>query len=343
MSRAIGGFFPLEDISQPLVNNYLSAWHVTPDNTLAFHNLRSALLHLLNHFQPEKVWLPAYICQAVVDAVERSRVEFAYYPITATLSPDVEFLQNVINGGDAILGVDYFGRSPSEDFLTLVNLRVDVTWIEDRAQALATGQSPWGDFILYSPRKILGVPDGGLLVSRGKSLGRPSLRPTDSEEFLQPYRMRQQDVNEVNNDIWYARFLEEEALMDAGVVGMSELTKNILLCSDPQAHGEQRRRNFEVLANSELASYGLVDDWDKLTIPMGFPIRVPAAGRLVQQLAQHRIFLPRYWPDLPANRDVFEFEQSLAASVVLLPVDHRYGETHMQTLISEVTKVLKQL
>lgn len=338
----MGGFFPLEDVSKPRPHNYITAWHITPENTLAFHNLRSALLHLLTHFQPQKIWLPAYICQAVADAVECSQSELAYYPITVTLSPDVEFLQNAMADGDAVLGVDYFGRPPSDDFLNLVNRRTDIMWIEDCAQAMATGRPPWGDYLLYSPRKLLGVPDGGLLVSRSRALEWPNLRPPETENFLQPYRMRQQDVNEVDNDVWYARFLEEEALMVSGLVEMSEITKNILLSSDPVAHGERRRKNFEVLSVSELKSFALITEWDVNTIPMGFPIGVADPGHVVKQLARRRIFLPRYWPDLPANLLGFDYERSLAASVLLLPVDHRYDETHMQTLISEVMKVLKE-
>ncbi len=337
MTKAIGGFFPLEDWSEHTNNNWFSLWGLTADNSYFFHNLRSAFWHLLIQLKPSRVWLPAYICDVMEQSVTMAGMELSFYPINETLSPDSIYLAEHLQAGECVLAVNYFGKPPDEPFRDLVRARTDVFWCEDSAQALSTGIEPWGDYVLYSPRKLMGVPDGGILRNCSKGVRAPSLRPLPDERYLLASRQRKNDLDETNNDEWYSNFVAYESQMQPDSLEMSEITSKLLQGTDPAAHIKQRQDNFETL-RSLLKGVGLFDAYDLEFAPMGYALKVDDAQGLVNALAAKRMFVPRYWPNLPKGvSDSFCFESELSDSVVLLPVDQRYSSSEMRALAHEVS------
>lgn len=153
----IGGFFQLElTPATTSGKNFFDHWSITQLNHVCLHNARSCLHYLLQTQHVKKIWLPAYICQDLVAAVNNTSAALHFYPLTEELSPRVEFLHQFVQAGDFVLAVDYFGHKPAEDFLQFINLRRDIHWIEDRAQALSPALHTWGDWVIYSPRKLVG-------------------------------------------------------------------------------------------------------------------------------------------------------------------------------------------
>ncbi len=339
MSRAIGGFFPLAPGGEASSNNYLSLWDVDLKNSLFFHNLRSAFWYLLTSAKPRKIWLPAYICPAMNQAAVKSGTTTEFYPINENLSPDVSFLESRLESGEGVVAVDYFGRNPGEGFLQLVKETNDIIWIEDRAQALNPSDHTWGDYILYSPRKLIGVPDGGILVSNSGELPSPANETLQTSRFVEAYRLRQQDLDEENNDKWYSIFSQYETEMVPGLLAMSDISMNILSSTDPNPHIRQRSENYEVLFET-LEDIALFKKATDSFTPLGFPIKVSNCMAIAAQLASRRIFVPRYWPELPSEVREFGFEHSLAESVLVLPCDHRYGDAEMLTIARSVKELL---
>ena len=72
-------------------------------------------------------------------------------------------------------------------------------------------------------------------------------------------------------------------------------------------------------------------------VPLCYPLLLKTGKRLRENLIAKRVFTPKYWPNVNALND---FEQSLIDNVVHLPIDHRYGSTHMNHLINLVNKLL---
>ncbi|HXQ46960.1 MAG TPA: hypothetical protein VN806_10110, partial [Caulobacteraceae bacterium] len=108
--------------------------------------------------------------------------------------------------------------------LELVASRPDVLWIEDRAQAMDTGASDWGDVALYSPRKLVGVGDGGLLI------GDEPLPPPFGRASPSPVAQmrRALDPRGRRPDRWFPAFQDQEGRfgVDCGV--MSPATRRVL-------------------------------------------------------------------------------------------------------------------
>ena len=72
---------------------------------------------------------------------------------------------------------------------------------------------------------------------------------------------------------------------------------------------------------------------------MVFPIRTAKGRRdaLRRQLMAQRVFWPVHW-SLPREIGVSEFSESheLSSRILGLPIDQRYGEEDMQTLVDRL-------
>jgi hypothetical protein len=339
MARPIGGFLPLRiPASAPPSHSVFSLWIGQTAEAWLLHNARSALHTLWNTLSPPRVWLPAYVCREVAAAVPL-HVESRYYPLRGGLLPDIEFLALHVQNGDHVLAIDYFGRPASPDFLSLVHARPDVGWIEDRAHALDAANIAWGDWLLYSPRKLFGVPDGGILVSRQKPLWPITpARPTDFS-FALPSLERFEDCDETENERWYASYVRVEAAMGIGLQAMSLLSRAALTASDPVADREVRRSNYQLL-HRRLGEWSFFTNPEISFAPLGFPLRVKSAETLCDALSRKRIFAARHWRSLPSDAAIFASEHQLARELVTLPCDYRYGESEMHRVADAVLEAM---
>jgi hypothetical protein len=236
------------------------------------------------------------------------------------------------------LGIDYFGRSASRDFIALVQARPSVGWIQDCAHRLGPGHE-WGDWKLYSPRKLVGVPDGGILVACRKPL--PLLRTTAPADFsfMLPAIARFEDEGENDNDRWYAAYVREEAAMQVGLQAMSRLSLGILDACDHLAQCEARHRNFLALHN-RLRPWAQFADVDAGFAPLGYPIRASSAEAVATELSRARVFAARHWRTLPSPASDFPEEHRLARELITLPCDDRYDEVDMDRVANAAIATL---
>jgi len=118
------------------------------------------------------IWLPDYFCNASIVPLRTLGVEIFFYPILGDRRPDLVKCNNAIvdSPPDIIVFVHYFGVSSYPDKLCELAIAKGInTWlVEDAAHCVAPNKNigKYGDFVIYSPHKILPVPDGGLLLVR---------------------------------------------------------------------------------------------------------------------------------------------------------------------------------
>jgi hypothetical protein len=262
-----------------------------------------------------------------------------YYPLDEALFPRVDFLSAQILDGDHVLAINYFGRPADPSFVALVQARPDIGWIEDRAHAMDAPDSAWGDWLLYSPRKVFGVPDGGILVSHRKVLGQLHTMPPIELSFALPSLERFEDVNETDNHRWYMSYLQQEAAMGIGLQSMSRLSLELLKTTDVRTDRAVRRSNYRTLYG-RLREYAYLSEADIDFTPLGFPIRVKSAAQLSKQLSAKRVFAGRHWASLPSDPTAFATEHRLARELVTLPCDYRYGEADMHRVADAVCNAM---
>ena len=335
--KKIGGFFPLYTPQGICSQSVLSLWGVPEHPHRLFSNGRSALHHLIRSLSPGSVWLPAYSCDSLAEGVIHSGAPLRFFPIVEDFSPDIAYLSAHVRAGDAVVAIDYFGRNPDAAFLAHVASHPAIHWIEDRSQAFLPAPAWWGDYVLYSPRKLLGVADGALIVSRSKSLPSQPSVPLADPDATHPALLRAADVFETHNAQWHAANQTHEASLIVDDFSISRTSHHILAHTDVQPLLAKRRANYAQLM-AQLSSHAALPAQDMDFVPMGFPIRTAHRASLSRQLAECGIFAAHHWPHLPAPEAEFSEAHRLSQQLLTLPCDHRYGPDHMQHIIDTIGK-----
>lgn len=325
----IGGFFGLD----PAAADAPGAPDFGEGHTLLFWNARAALAHLLATLDVKRVWLPAYICTAAADAAARDGREVRFYGVGGDLRPDAAGLSGNLRTGDAVLGVDYFGTA-AERLPNLAQRFPDLVWIQDRAQGLWPDPQPWGTHVIYSPRKVIGAPDGGALVSRGVALPPPVWAPDVNPGRLEPARLRAADPDGRDNAAWYAAYQAAEAAMTCEPLPMSALSRAVAADADGPAIAERRRANAEALLDAVGAAALFPSERLLAAAPLGVPVLTRDAAMASQRMAEQRIFCARHWAQLPSPAVDFPAEHALAQRLLTLPCDQRYVAADMARVVA---------
>jgi hypothetical protein len=335
--QSIGGFFglALSDVT-PVADSVWNEW-TRGAKVVATRTARAALARLITHVRPRHVWLPAYICPELASAVDPASLRF--YPLDDKLSPDNAVLRSRLGHGDLVVAVDFFGWPLDPGLRRLASERADIIWVEDRAQALWFADEPWADWQLFSPRKLLGVPDGGLLVNRGNQDLPEPITGHINPAIVTPELMRFEDQQEADNAVWYAAFRAREQALTAEALPASRLTRGLLerIAIGPLV--ANRRRNHAFLS-SKLSSLAAWPAPPEGIAPFGFVISVDDAGGLAARLATERLFCARHWATLPSDGKVFAREHSLSRHLLTLPCDHRYNESDLERIVEAVIRLV---
>lgn len=327
----IGSVLPFPAADAAPGQDLWSLWTGGWEYASAFASARSALAALLEDRAVARLWLPDYLCLAAASAAQGREV--IWYGIDETLTPDLAALEAGLRPGDAVLGVDYFGRSPPKAFVDLAPTRPAVLWIEDRAQALAPDAPPWGQVLLYSPRKWVGVGDGGLMVSNA-----PLPAPTDvdlPEPQARAQMARLSDPDGLDPDAWYPAFQAQEAAFRVDRRPMGALSRARLAQVAAAPIAAARRANWRVLAE-RLGHRALWPDLAPDFVPLAFPVRTPDAGVASRRMAQAGIFCARHWADLPGPAGA----SALSGALLSLPCDQRYGAADMHRVADALLAIM---
>lgn len=333
--NGIGSLIPAADRAGASVSGATvwSAWTAGQGENRAFATARAALAALLVARQVKRLWLPAYVCRALVQGVTRAGVELIWYGVDEQLNCDVEAVRAGLESDDAVLTICWFGRPPEPQFQMLASDFPSVLIVEDRAQALDPGAGIPGAIRLYSPRKLLGVADGGILV--GSDLAAPPTRPGAPDLWTANDR-RHEDAEGRHPDTWFPDHRARETAFDAEPRCCSNRTLAALDLVAIQPEADARRRNWEILA-AALAPFALWSDAAPQFAPLAFPVVVPDAADLVAHLADRRIWAARHWENLPSPSR-FDAAHRLSGRCVSLPLDGRYGRPEMMRVVDAVLK-----
>lgn len=289
------------------------------------NSARSALKVILSAVSARKLWLPAYICDAVVNAVKSLGVEIEFYKIDKCFDVDAS-----INLGEReyILIVDYFGVSARSVDRSLkrfghASTIVDCSqaYFSEHAGALAT---------VWSPRKFFGLPDGGLLYSDDARIKKPANRDTTSTT-----RMTHLISRLINGpEMTYQEYQDaEKAIAESPALGISYLTERLLYSVDNEGARATRIRNARYLHDC-LADYNQLNlDFGPDTAPLCYPLLPNVNTTSRSELINHRVFAPCYWPEVLTRVKEESFEWNLVTNGLFLPCDQRCTLDDMNRLL----------
>lgn len=117
-----------------------------------------------------RFWLPDYFCNQSTVPARQAGAELVFYPVGEDLTPRWDDLERMAGAAPPSLFmlVHYFGKPQDGEAALGFCRRHGALLIEDAAHALepTEGIGGAGDFVFYSPSKVLPVPDGAVLLVR---------------------------------------------------------------------------------------------------------------------------------------------------------------------------------
>lgn len=285
-----------------------------------YQSARSAIAAALTALQPTVVWVPNFICGAINDTLRSIHANVRHYTLTESLDVPrtVELATN-----DLLICIDYFGINGPAVHRAIDRFGVERVLV-DASQSLFFSHQP-GCTTVYSPRKFLGAPDGGLLRTSLRLAPRRTAVEAHSVTRSQHLLYRLANMT----DVGYTKFQEAEAsLSGCEPVAMSQITKAILMSINAETIAKTRVRNYQRLAKLLRASGFDVPRLPSHAIPLCCPVRCDEAIHIRNELASRCIYTPTYWADAIIPKDDY-VAMKMRDRTVYLPCDQRYGEPEL--------------
>ena len=332
----VGGMFGLEIGGANRTQNRGTAPLFLRGDPLLLTMARSAFLILHRTLKPGKVWLPSYLCDVVLGALPGDAI--CFFAIDERLQIIERDWMNDVHEGDMVVFIDYFGFNNWES--TGAEARAKGAWvIEDACHALVNSRfSEHAHFVVCSPRKFVGVPDGGILIAQGgaetpvwKLENPPTVWSMDALN-ASVRRAMFDYAAEAGENGWFSMYQRSEATAPLSPFAMSELTQFILRnVVDWTAVAARRRFNYEWLAE-RFGDLAIFPHLPEEVVPLGFPVRLTNRGEVRQRFFDDHIFPAIHWACPEEVSPAFEHAHRLSGQILSIPCDQRVTATELERI-----------
>ena len=342
-NKIIGGMFGLPKTVDPKVAIEPHQWKFLDESNLFIANARSGIMILIDLLEPASVWMPSYLCPTMIEVVDQKKTNLRFYEVDYNLHISSTDWVDQIQTGDLVVLIDYFGFPLSSKVAGLVKGRGGYV-LEDACQALLSEHvGQYSDFVLFSPRKAIGVPDGGILASCcNVGFDDVELKPALSSWWLKMLEatIGRREFDQYGGERrWYQLFQECESANSHGYFAMSDLSKKLLLnCFDYSQITRRRIENYSMLLRG-LKHIALFDGLPKGTVPLGFPVRHKQRDHIRETLFKEQIYPPVHWTIKGTVPEKFCESHSLANDIMTLLCDQRYSLNDMSNIVNILSNV----
>jgi hypothetical protein len=337
MQRVIGGEFDID------ISRMASAMEFA-GGTL-YSSGRAALFNILKHIDAKGtqsvIMLPDYLCESVLDAVNKFKFRTVFYALNADLTVDKEDFSAKYTESSIVLLINYFGCIDCATQVSYVKgLDSGAVVIQDNVQAFyAMNEGTGADYYFTSFRKTFAVPDGAWAVSVSGKLPEAVERNTFSEYKIAGGILKHLAQHHPVEDKQYLDLFHEgeNRINDNFLASITSLTLNLLSEPNINEAANVRRKNASYIINGlrELGIEPIVRAADG-QVPLFVPIRLKNRNEVRSSMFAENIFCPIHWP-VPQGHYLMRGEE-LAGSELSLIIDQRYGEEDMNRIL----KVLKK-
>lgn len=315
--KEIGGYFSLE---LPYVAPFVDTLYGQDEGSgVCLVNSGRNALYLILKSAPQirKIHIPYYTCDAVAQACDAAEVQIARYDVNSELFPIA--LPN-LQAEEAFLFTNYFGLY--DDRISSLYQKYGDRLIVDNTQALFC-KLPAGCKGFYSPRKFVGIPDGGIAMGIDSALD----MSIDSSWRRASHLLRRIDEGA---SAGYQDFKNNSAIIaSAELCRISNLSRRLLDSIDWDEVRSARCRNFKIL-HSMIGKYNRLDipNFSGFAVPMVYPF-VTDRRDLRKILIDNGVFVATYWPELYDDKPENLKARNISESLLPLPIDQRYGDAEM--------------
>ena len=316
--EAIGGYFELADYEEGVFPHHAG---------VLLNTGRNALEYILRSIgDVRSIYLPYYTCEVVLEPLEKLHIPWVFYHIDAHF----EIVDEIDpQEGEYIIANNYFGIKDA--YIRQLAEKYGDHLIVDCSQALFAKPIP-GIKTFYSTRKFVGVADGGVAYLGNVPEGRVPVKEMECTEDHDSHLYKRKQYGA---EAGFAEYQANEMSLDKQPIRwMSDTTKHILAHIDYDKVVIKRRENYGFLHDALRGKNFLsLPDLDSFACPMVYPF-IPRDDRnLRKELINNKVFVAKYWQNvhqLPS----FMTEYDLTERTAFLPIDQRYGEKEMKTIIA---------
>ncbi len=312
---AIGGYFSLE---LPLREEYHK-------DAIRLNTGRNCLEYILRARRYKKVYIPYYTCEVILEPLKKLNIPYEFYHINLSL----ELVEDIcLKECEALLYTNYYGLK--QRYVEKMAERYGKRLIVDNTQAFYAKPIDGID-TFYTCRKFFGVPDGAYLYTN----------VTLNDDFEQDmsydrmtHLLKRIDMSAEDG---YADFRKaDDGLDHQPIRKMSKLTQRIMQSIDYESAARKRRENYLMLHEALGDENNLTLPLDDDTVPMVYPFLVPIKG-LREKLIDNKVFVACYWPNVQEWTTKDDYEYILASQMQPLPIDQRYDEREMDSIINKLS------
>lgn len=314
----IGGYIEME----------LASGNEYHNDALRFNSGRNALSYFLLKNKISDLFVPTYICDSITDTLTKGKTKFHFYEIDEELNP---LITPEEVGNKYILLVNYFGICEK---MVKENIKNFKNKIVDNSHAFFSNPEPDVP-TFYSPRKFLGVADGGYLYAKG--LENDHVTYDDS---AQRYMARLVRIESGAKAGYYIYRNTEQLISRAKIRKMSVLTQQVLESIRYDMVWEKREFNFKYLHTKLKNINNLKINEDSVHGPMIYPF-LADDNELINYLNANNIFVQQLWPEVIKRVDRSSFEYEMSTKLCALPIDQRYSKDEMDIIIHFVKEYYK--
>lgn len=313
--KAIGGYFELE-------LNGKNEYHF---DAIRLNTARNALEYILKSKKYDKIFIPYFTCDVLMQPIEKLKIGFEYYTIDEKFEPVFDYSK--IKDNECLLYTNYFGLKDS--FVAKIALNCK-NLIVDNAQSFYSRPIENVD-TFYSPRKFFGLPDGGYLYT-DKKIEEDYKKDVSYERF--EHLLRRIDENA---EAGYKYFTEnDEKLDNLPILEMSNLTQKLLKSIDYDSIAKKRIANYSYLDKELGNSNKLKIDFNKTQVPMVYPFW--ASSDLRKKLIEDKIYTAKYWPNVIEWSEKNSLESKFAEEIIHLPIDQRQTEKELDEILNSIRR-----
>lgn len=319
--KPIGGYFEWEfsHTQKTFLHN----------NALPLNSGRHALEYILRGLpNVQQLWVPYFTCDVILQPLQKLGISWKFYHINQNL--EISDKLNLAEG-DFLLYTNYYGIK--DEYCKYIAATYGSKAIIDNAQALFC-KPIYEVNQFYSPRKFIGMPDGGLAVTMVPDY--TSTLPIDSSFDRCSHLLKRIELAPSEG---YADFKENsKKIAEAPLGQMSPISKSILANVNLDNVKQKRRENFTALHNALAASNKLkIPPQETFECSLIYPYWINKGDELKKKLIAQNIFVATYWPNVFEWANQNDLEYTLANQIVCLPIDQRYSREDME----EITRLIQ--
>lgn len=298
--------------------------------------------------------LPAYCCWSMALPFQAAGWKIAYYPLEQGLGVDCVKLKTLVEefNPSIVFVMDCFGFTPADKAIKIIKESNEhILIIEDFTQCLFSLEDKWNsevDFYVASIRKSMGVPDGGVVLSK-----RPLMierLSADRTPFVTHHidagiKKKRYAYSALSEDKQIFRELQatagEEIHNDYHLYKISSEAEAILAHTDVETVKYARRKNYEHLYDliKDNKNFSVLFAPEKNEAPFMFIINSPRRDELQKAFAQKGVYCQVIWPLSEEAKRICPVSKFMEETMLAIPIDQRYNYDDIEEIGQRINSV----